>query len=172
MTELFEVDATVPVAASSAAVWEFLSDPNDTGLSGVIPGSSGVPRPEPGMTEVGHRFTEFFADPDTGEKIPCTWETVSCSPRERHLRASAPISGDVAIELWYSLTSTSDGTVSLRRRMTTRLPVGRTLTDGWFRRLGDQRAAEETTRRIADRIAEKAAGYQRCSSGRGRSSAP
>ena len=158
MTESFVVDATVPVDASMAAVWEFLTDPEDTGLSGVVPGSMGLDKQDPRVTEVGYEFTEFFADPDTGEKVPCKWQTVAYSPAEWHLTAETPISGNVLIDLRYSLSSAEEG-VKLRRRMETRLPEGATLSDGWYRRLGDQEAAEGTTAKIAARIAEKAAGY-------------
>ncbi|MFC3456166.1 SRPBCC family protein [Amycolatopsis speibonae] len=147
-------DASVVLEASVETVWKFLSDPTGSGLVGVIPGFVGLEKWDPELGTVGHRFTEFFLDPDTGEKIPCTWETLERSPGVWHVLAEKFGNANVTIDLRYSISSSPEG-VRLRRRMEVSVPPAKVLTAGWYSRLGDQKVAEETTKKIAARILER-----------------
>ncbi|MFC8278288.1 hypothetical protein ACFUJR_38370 [Streptomyces sp. NPDC057271] len=152
--ELLVVDSEVPVPALAPAIWDFLTRSDGRGMRDIIQGSDGLEKENADITEVGYRFTEFFTDPDTEDRVPCTWRTVMKSPSHWHLVAEDFLYRGLTIHLDYSVSGRSDD-VHLRRRMRTWVPAGTELTTGWWTRLGDQKLADQVARKIAAGVAEQ-----------------
>ncbi|MGW1024821.1 hypothetical protein ACWD4J_14145 [Streptomyces sp. NPDC002577] len=152
--ESLVVDTEVPVPAPVSAIWDFLTRSDGRGMRDIIQGSDGLEKESADITEVGYRFTEFFTDPDTHDRVPCTWRTVTKSPSEWYLVAEDFLHHGLIIHLNYSVSGPGDD-VRLRRRMRTWVPSGTELTVAWRTRLGDQKLADGVAQQIAARIAQQ-----------------